>query len=189
MGSGIFEILTTCRRGEQFGIIVRLSWGNQTMADMKTFARTLADEAKQKLAALAEADKMQLHRARVLDAKSRPFWDATVAEMLAGITEYDSCLTGTTVEQQRSVRTESDMITVTWRYPRPEELVVRFDFERRLIATVKRNLNGLGDSCKEFHLSVERDDSILASDESEPIGGPTELAQTIMKRMLAGSMA
>jgi hypothetical protein len=190
MNSAAFEIQTTYRRGGQFGMIVRLSWGNQTMADMKSFAHTLADEAKQKLAALAEPDRMQLHRARVLDAESRPFWQSVGAELSVGVREYDSSLKGTPLEQERIGHQDADAFSIKWRYPRPQELAVAFDFERRLIILEKRNLNGPGDAHKEFRLDVDRDDKLFASDQQNaPIGGPTELAQTILKFMLAGSMA
>jgi hypothetical protein len=160
------------------------------MADMKSFARTLADEAKQKLDALGQADKMQLHRARVLDAESRPFWDSVTSELSAGITEYDSCLKGTAVEQERFLQIENDTVTVKWRYPRPQEVVVAFNFERRSISFRKRNLNDPAEASKVFRLSVDRDDRIFASDEySVPIGGSVELAQAILRLLLSGSMA
>jgi len=184
-----FEIKTTYHRASHFGIIVRLSWDNQTMADMKSLAHTLAVEAKQKLGELTEPAKIQLHRARVLDAESRPFWQSVWAELSVGIAEYDSCLKGTVLEQQRFATTEGDTITIKWRYPYPQELVLNFNFERRLIALHKRNLNGPGEAHLEVRLTVDHNDKLLASDQiGAPIGGPTELAQTILSFMLAGSM-
>lgn len=189
MGSINLEIQATQPQRGRFAIIVGLSWGNHTMADMKSFARSLAGEARQKLSALAESDRMRLHIARVLDAKIRPFWESVVGELSAGIAEYDSCLTGTNVEQERFIRREGDTVTIKWRYPYPQGLVVAFDFERRLIVLRKRNLNDPGEASKEFELCVDRDDRLLSSCQHEPIGGPTETAQTILKFMLAGSMA
>jgi hypothetical protein len=174
----------------RFGIIVGLSWNNRTMADMKSFARALADEAKRELSALAEADKMQLHGARVLDAESRPFWISVKTALSTGIAEYDSCLTGTAVEQNRFIADDDDSVIIKWRYPRPQELVVLFEFERRLICLAKRNLNDPAEALRDFRLSVDRDDRVLASDDLDtPIGGATELAQAILRFMLAGSMA
>jgi hypothetical protein len=160
------------------------------MADMKTFACALADETRQKLSSMADADKMQLHRARVLDAESRPFWGRLANEVLAGIAAYDSCLMDTAVGQERTVDAGDNSMAIKWRYPRPQQLSVILNFERRRIDVIKSNLNGPGDAPKEFHLSVDRDDMVFASDEhGAPIGGPTEVAQAILKFMLAGSMA
>jgi hypothetical protein len=156
------------------------------MADMKSFARALAEEAKQNLASLAEADKMQLHRARVLDAESRAFWASLVAELSAGIEEYDSCLAGTAVEQKRFVGEDGDKVNIRWRYPHPQEVVVAFDFECRLITMAKRNLSDSGEAVKAFRLSVDRDDRLFTSDKNAPVGGPSETAQAILKFMLAG---
>ncbi len=160
------------------------------MADMKSFARALADEAKEALSAMAETDRMQLHSARVLDVASRPFWSSVRAELSTGIAEYDSCLTGTAVEQRRLITEDDDAVTIKWRYPRPQELVVSFEFERRSISLSKRNPNDPDEAAsRDFHLCVDRDDRVFASDDLDsPVGGPTELAQTILKFMLVGSM-
>jgi hypothetical protein len=190
MKSARFEIKAGQFHRGRFGIIIALSWGNQTMEDMKAFARILADEAKQKLASLAEADRIQLHRARVLDAESRAFWAQIVSELSLGIAEYDSCLAGTAVEQKRLVEGEGSTIAIRWRYPRPQEIVVAFDFERRLITFAKRNLNDPGKASKELRLNVDRDDKLFSADDRNvPVGGATETAQAILKFMLAGSMA
>jgi hypothetical protein len=77
----------------------------------------LADEAKQKLSALADADKMRLHRARVLDAESRTFWSSVKSELSAGIAEYDSCLMGTAIEQKRFFAEDGDTSGVTQNRP------------------------------------------------------------------------
>ena len=149
----------------------------------------MADEAKQKLSALADADKMRLHRARVLDAESRTFWSSVKSELSAGIAEYDSCLMGTAIEQKRFFAEDGDMITIKWRYPQPQEVVVAFDFERRVIGLEKKNLIGPGKASKTFRLSVDADDRLFAcEDQNAPVGGPTEMAQAILEFTLAGSM-
>src|ERR1035438_6288492 len=166
MGSGVFEI-KAARQSWEFAIIVRLSWSNQAMPDMKTFAQTLADVSKRNLAVSSDADKIQLHRARVLDAESRPFWQSVVTEVLAGIKEYESCLKETSLEQERTINKAADAFAVRWRYPKPQELTVGFEFERRLIILIKKNLNESGDGSKTLHLTVESNDTLIALDRSE----------------------
>ena len=161
------------------------------MADIKDFARELANEAGGKLAALAESDKMQLHKRRVMDAEGRPFWKRFIDELALGIAEYESCLNGTAIQQQRIVAQQGDEVRITWRYPRAEEMILSFNCDRRLIEFRKHSLNSPAiEAKKEFRLSVDKDDNVFASasDANSVAGGPTEVAKEAMRFMLAGSM-
>ena len=161
------------------------------MSDMKEFSQGLAEEAKRKLSSLETADRMQLHTRRILDAGSRPFWTDFKRELSAGIAEYDSCLVGTSLEQQRSISESGESLTITWRYPSPQRLSVVFGYELRLIQITKGNLNDTAAVGRTFNLSIDREDRLLASasisDGGALVGGAVELAQAVLRFMMTGS--
>jgi hypothetical protein len=158
------------------------------MGDIKEFARHLAAQTKEKMNTTKDVDKLQLHRARVLDAESRPFWDATINELLSGMAEYDLSLTGTPCEQHHLIERQGSSVTVTWRYPTPQKVDIAFDFERRLIQICKE---ASPPSTKHFRLCVSNEDSLYVSDVkdgSKTYSDATAFAEVILSFTIAGSM-
>lgn len=162
---------------------------DSVLADMKDFAQQLAEQSRRKLESLAVSDKMQLHRRRILDAEIRPFWSAFTSELNSGIAEYDRNLTGTALEQGRDITKDETSIRVQWRYPNAQQIIIALDFERRLILLSKKNLGLPGEASRQFLIEVDNADRLLAVEVGRAIiGGPTELAQTVLRYIVAETL-
>jgi hypothetical protein len=166
------------------------------MADTKEVARSLAEKAIKRYSKLEDKERMQLHRARILDAESNAFWKVVVAELTAGIEEYDKAIAEAAFSQKHVISSaDASTIVVAWRQDGQYTMSVRFDFERRRIEVVKSvSAHATAMAHRAYHLQVEDGDVLSAhllrdgkGPFGEPIGDPAAVAQSILEFMLAGS--
>jgi hypothetical protein len=176
-------------RSVEFSIVVKLGYERTLMADIKDVAHDLAKKAIGRFSAMEHREKLQLHRARVLDANSRAFWDLVVAELTAGIAEYDSAIRESPFAQEHTITRQADSVQITWRYPIPQSMQVSFQFEQRRIVAIKRNTTSHGAARMDVLIAVDEEDHLFASPAptGEPIGDPSDLAKELLTMMTSGS--
>ncbi|MGI9074192.1 MAG: hypothetical protein ACR2JB_23415 [Bryobacteraceae bacterium] len=152
------------------------------MADIEEFARKLAEQVREKLSVISQAEKLQLHRRRILDANLQHFWDLFIAELTKGVRAFDSAMAGTLMDQETQIDADTrHEITLTRQYPRRHYLTVALDHERASIALIRSNINNHGADTREFGMSVVQDDQIEGVEQNVSVGGPTELAQVALE--------